>query len=415
MPIHILMPALSPTMTEGNLVKWHKNEGDTIKAGMVLAEIETDKATMEVEAVDEGILGKIVIPAGSDNVKVNSIMGVILEEGETLEAIASMVFETPAPAVTRTDAPQAAVAPAPLPVANTPASTTPAEGSRVFITPLAKRIALQKNINIHAIKGSGPHGRIVKADVENMSATSGASAAYAPMVIGDAAFEDIKLGGMRKVIAQRLTQSKQLAPHFYLTVDCDLGALMSLRKQLNERPSAPTKLSVNDFVIRACAMALMEVPAANAMWMDSHVRLFKQADVAVAVAIDGGLVTPVIKGANLKPLTALSSEMKTLAERARAGSLLPEEYQGGSFTISNLGMYGIRTFSAIINYPQAAILAVGAGEERVVVRSGHMQIATMMDCTLSVDHRVIDGAVGAQFLQVFKRLMENPLEMLTFS
>jgi pyruvate dehydrogenase E2 component (dihydrolipoamide acetyltransferase) len=276
---------------------------------------------------------------------------------------------------------------------------------------LAKRIAEQKNINIHTIAGSGPHGRIIKADVENQKV--GASGfPFAPAVVGDAPFEDVKLNGMRKVIAQRLTESKQQAPHFYLTVECDLGQLMAARKQLNGRPNAPVKLSVNDFVIRACALTLMEVPASNAMWMDSHVRLFKQADVCVAVAVDGGLVTPVIKGANLKSITDISYEMKALAERARAGNLLPEEYQGGSFTISNLGMYGVRTFSAIINYPQAAILAVGAGEERVVVRGGQMQVATVMDCTLSVDHRVIDGAVAAQFLQVFKRLIENPLEML---
>jgi pyruvate dehydrogenase E2 component (dihydrolipoamide acetyltransferase) len=412
MPIKVLMPALSPTMTEGNLVKWLVKEGDAVKSGMVMAEIETDKATMEVEAVDEGVIGKIVIPQGTENVKVNQVIAVILEEGEDASALEGMVFDGAySPSTPQV---QEAITVVPSPVAVEPQSKAPetSGNQRIFVTPLAKRIAQEKGVNLHSIQGSGPHGRIVRDDVEKAAISPKSFSPFQGANIGAASFEDLPLNGMRKVIAKRLTESKQLAPHFYLTVECEIDALLALRKQLNERPSATEKLSVNDFVIRASALALMEVPMANVMWMDSHLRKFNQADVAVAVAVEGGLVTPVIKGANLKSITGLSSEMKSLAQRARDGNLLPEEYQGGSFTISNLGMYGIKTFAAILNYPQSGILAVGAGTERVVAKGGQMQVATLMDCTFSVDHRAIDGAVGAEFLQVFKRLIENPIELL---
>ncbi|MBY0281435.1 MAG: pyruvate dehydrogenase complex dihydrolipoamide acetyltransferase [Alphaproteobacteria bacterium] len=401
MPIQILMPALSPTMTEGNLVKWHKKEGDVIKAGQVLAEIETDKATMEVEAVDEGVLAKILIPEGTDNVKVNELIALILEEGEDVSSLDNIKASAPAPItkpVTEAVAPE---------IEKAAVSAHKHEGERLFITPLAKRIAEQNHTDLKAITGSGPNGRIVKADVEKALSGVGGKAAAPALTLGG--HTDIKLNGMRKVIAKRLTESKQTVPHFYLSVDCELDTLMDFRRQLNSRPNASYKLSLNDFVIRACALALKEVPEANATWHETYVRQYNNADISVAVAVDGGLVTPVIKASEQKSVIELSSEMKSLAERARAGKLMPEEYQGGSFSLSNLGMYGVKSFSAIINPPQACILAVGAGEERPVVKNGQVVIATIMNCTLSVDHRAVDGAIGARFLAAFKNLIENPL------
>ena len=402
MPIQILMPALSPTMTEGNLIKWHKKEGDVIKAGQVLAEIETDKATMEVEAVDEGILAKILVAEGTDGVKVNELIALILEEGED----ASSLDNVKVPALV--------AAPVTKPVTEAVSESVKvaevvhkSEEERVFITPLAKRIAEQNHADPRTIMGSGPNGRIVKADVEK-ALSGGAGKAAAPfLTLGG--HTDIKLNGMRKVIAKRLTESKQTVPHFYLSVDCELDTLMDFRRQLNNRPNTSYKLSVNDFVIRACALALKEVPEANATWHETFVRQYNNADISVAVAIDGGLVTPVIKAAEQKSVMDISAEMKSLATRARAGKLMPEEYQGGSFSLSNLGMYGVKSFSAIINPPQACILAVGAGEERPVVKNGQITVATVMNCTLSVDHRAVDGAVGARFLAAFKSLIENPL------
>ncbi|MEI7494256.1 MAG: pyruvate dehydrogenase complex dihydrolipoamide acetyltransferase [Alphaproteobacteria bacterium] len=401
MPIQVLMPALSPTMTEGNLVKWLKNEGDKIKAGEVIAEIETDKATMEVEAVDEGTLGKIVIPAGTDAVKVNSLIALILEAGEDASAINI-------PVAAAQPQPMAKPESAPIEIKANIAASAPVstQGARVFASPLAKRIATQKGINLNQVQGSGPHGRIVKSDVENTRGNS------APLTYSDSGFEDIKLNGMRKTIGKRLTDAKQTIPHFYLTIDCELDELLSFRTKLNAMPNAKVKLSVNDFVVKATALALMDEPNANVTFHGDYVRRYTQADVCVAVAIDGGLVTPIVKAANLKSLNEISLEVKDLAEKARAGKLPPEAYQSGSFTISNLGMYGIKHFDAIINPPQACILAVGAGEQRAVVRNGNIAAANMVTLTLSLDHRALDGAVGAAFLKALKGYIENPLSLL---
>ncbi|AIK96354.1 pyruvate dehydrogenase complex dihydrolipoamide acetyltransferase [Candidatus Odyssella acanthamoebae] len=420
MPIKILMPALSPTMTEGNLVRWLKSEGDMVKPGQVIAEIETDKATMEVEAVDEGVLAKIYVPAGTESVKVNMLIGVILEEGENESDLAALSDGAPLSVEGSASVEKAASVEkgAQASVAVDAAKPTPsASGERVFASPLARRLAEQNNVNIASIPGTGPHGRIVKADVE-AAAVSGAkpatiqnSSGQAPLVYGTAGYAELPLNNMRKVIANRLTESKQQVPHFYLTVDCNLDALLKLRSDINARLE-DTKISVNDFIVRATALALMKVPASNASWHDTHIRQYQAADVCVAVAIEGGLVTPVVRSAHLKSLKEISVEVKSLAERARAGKLMPEEYQGGSFTISNLGMYGINQFAAIINPPQAGIMAVGAGEQRAIVKDGQMQVATMMTCTLSADHRVVDGAVGANFLAAFKEFIEDPLRLL---
>ncbi len=406
MPIEILMPALSPTMTEGNLAKWHKKEGDTINAGDVIAEIETDKATMEVEAVDEGILGKILVGEGTQSVQVNQAIAVLLIEGESAKDIAVTASKTPAPAtaekvvVAANDKAAPAVAMHPAP-----------GGGRVFASPLAKRIAAERGIDLKTIKGSGPNGRIVRADVENAKA-AGAKPASAPAAafgLPPARMEPNS--NIRKVIAKRLTESKQQVPHFYLNIDVELDALLSLRKQINARDGA-VKLSVNDFIIKACGLALMEVPAANASWTDEGIHYYEWPDISVAVAIDGGLITPIIRQAHDKRLPALSEEMKDLAARARAGKLKPEEFQGGTFSLSNLGMFGIKNFNAIINPPQGCILAVGAGSEQAVVKNGKIEIANVMTATLSVDHRVVDGAVGAQFLAAFKKLVEDPLSLV---
>jgi pyruvate dehydrogenase E2 component (dihydrolipoamide acetyltransferase) len=406
MPIQVLMPALSPTMTEGNLVKWHKKEGDAVKSGELLAEIETDKATMEVEAVDEGILGKILVLEGTENVPVNKLIALILEEGEDQAALENISLDDKTESVS--------VSPEQISlVKDVPASlVAPKQDSnqRVFITPLAKRMAHQSNINIYQIHGSGPHGRIIKVDVEKkMSSTFSVASTQLPPTGG---YTDVKLNSLRKTIAKRLSESKQTIPHFYLSVDCELDALLTLRRQINELPNSTQKISVNDLVIKACALSLLKVPEANATWHDSYVRQYTNADIAVAVAIDGGLITPIVKAADTKSLFSISTEVRDLAERARAGKLSPEEYQGGSFSLSNLGMYGVRDFSAIINPPQACILAVGAGEQRAVVKNGQLAIATAMTCTLSVDHRAVDGAIGAKFLQAFKELIENPLILM---
>lgn len=405
MPIKILMPALSPTMTSGTLVRWHKGEGDPVKSGQLLAEIETDKATMELEAIDDGVLAKIIIPEGTENVAVNTLIALILEEGEAPESLNSVLVESPSPVSSVSEPALAAPAITPAPKQHESASGS----GRLFASPLARRLADQKGIELHTLTGSGPHGRIVKADVEKASPVAVASAAA---LSSPASYTDVKLTGMRKVIAARLTESKQTIPHFYLTIDCALDALLQVRQQFNGAPKASVKLSVNDFIIRAIALALKDVPEANAAWQETSIRLFHQSDVAVAVAIDGGLVTPVIRDAANKSLRTLSQEMKTLAEQARAGKLPPEAYQGGTFTLSNLGMFGIQQFGAIINPPQACILAVGAGEKRAIIKNDQLAIATMMTCTLSVDHRAVDGAVGARFLSAFKEYIEAPLELL---
>ncbi|MEC9454730.1 MAG: pyruvate dehydrogenase complex dihydrolipoamide acetyltransferase [Pseudomonadota bacterium] len=427
MPINVLMPALSPTMTEGNIASWMKKEGEKISAGDLLCEIETDKATMEIEAVDDGVLGKIVTPDGTENVPVNAVIGVILEEGEDASALDGweilvvqappQVVEQAAPVEVAAQAQAARAAPATsaAPVAQVAPAERP-EG-RIFASPLARRMAKQSGLDLAAILGSGPKGRIVKVDIEAaLSGAAPAALAPAPATAPLAAigpYEDIQTSKMRKIIAQRLQEAKQTVPHFYLTVDCEIDELLKVRKELNGR-SDDYKLSVNDFVVRASALALRKVPECNASWIDGGLRQYTGVDISVAVAIDDGLVTPILRNADHKGLRALSEEMKELAARARAKpmGLAPEEYQGGTFSISNLGMFGIKEFSAIINTPQSMILAVGAGEQRPVVKDGALAIATLMSCTLSVDHRVVDGAAGARFLGAFKGLIEDPLTML---
>jgi pyruvate dehydrogenase E2 component (dihydrolipoamide acetyltransferase) len=428
MPHNILMPALSPTMTEGKLAKWVKKEGDKIKAGDVIAEIETDKATMEVEAVDEGILAKIVVPAGTDGVKVNSLIAMLLEEGEDASALKAAPAAEAPKTVTPANQPAAeAVKPAPSMAVATPAQAK--ASGRVFASPLAKRIAKEKNIDLSAVKGSGPHGRIVKADLDknipSPSRDAGPSLSRKAgegrgeggpnaQALADAYGIPYTLApnsGVRKVIARRLSESKQTVPHFYLTVDCELDALLALRKQLNDSTDG-LKISVNDFIIKATAVALQKFPAANVSWTDDNIVQYTRADVSVAVATPNGLITPIIVDAANKSLKVISSEMKDLGARAKEGKLKPQEFQGGTISVSNLGMFGISQFSAIINPPQAAILAVGAGQERVIAKGGQMAVANVMTVTASFDHRAIDGAVGAEYLQVFKKLIENPIGLL---
>ncbi len=428
MAVEILMPALSPTMEEGTLAKWLVKEGDAVKAGQVIAEIETDKATMEFEAVDEGTVGKILVTEGTGGVKVNTPIAVLLEDGETLS-----------------DAPKAAPAAATAPVvAATPVAAAPvtaaaapvASGARVFASPLARRIAKEKGLDLTKVAGSGPHGRIVRADVEGTSpvaAAQGAAPTAAPAPVAakaamptgmgaetvlkmyaDREFVEMPLDGMRRTIAARLTEAKQTIPHFYLRREVRLDALMAFREQLNKGLEARgVKLSVNDFIIKACAIALQAVPDANAVWAGDRILKLKPSDVAVAVAVEGGLFTPVLRDADKKTMSALSAEMKDLATRAKTKKLAPHEYQGGSFAISNLGMMGIENFDAVINPPHGAILAVGAGVKKpVVLADGSLGVATVMSMTLSVDHRVIDGALGAEFLKVVVDSLENPIAML---
>jgi len=425
MPIEILMPALSPTMEEGTLSKWLVKEGDTVSSGDLLAEIETDKATMEFEAVDEGVIGKIMIAEGTEGVKVNAVIAVLLEDGES-DGDISASAATPAAA----NAPLAEAA-APAVVTPTPAPAAPAakDGNRVFASHLARRIATDKGVDLTTMTGSGPRGRIVKADVEGASAAPAAVSAPAPTTVAmpasasadavakmyeDREYTEIPLNGMRKTIAARLTEAKQTVPHFYLRRDINLDALLSFRGELNKQLAArDVKLSINDFIIKACALALQSVPDANAVWAGDRVFNLKPSDVAVAVAIEGGLFTPVIKDAEVKSLSTLSAEMKDLATRTKDRKLAPHEYQGGSFAISNLGMFGIDNFDAVINPPHGAILAVGAGKKKAIVGpDGDLMVATVMSVTLSVDHRVIDGALGALLLNAIVDNLENPLGML---
>jgi pyruvate dehydrogenase E2 component (dihydrolipoamide acetyltransferase) len=451
MPIKILMPALSPTMTEGNLAKWLKSEGDQIKSGDVIAEIETDKATMEVEAVDEGTLGKILVPGGTEGVKVNEPIALLLEEGEDKSALegggagaapqptAASKGNGQAGAETEAKTPDGPASPQSGGVARelmTEAKpvTGPGGGERIAASPLARRMAAQSGLDLAAMKGSGPHGRIVKTDIEAAlkggarpaaapeakaaaptpapAAAPAPAPAPAPVAPPAAAYDEIPLNNMRKVIARRLTEAKQTIPHFYLTVDIELDALLGMRAQLNGREGADYKLSVNDFVIKAVALGMRKVPGVNAAWGGDKIYQFKDIDVSVAVAIDGGLITPIVRKADQKGLSTISAEMKDLASRAKAGKLKPEEFQGGGFSISNLGMFGVKDFMAVINPPQACIMAVGAGEKRPVVKGDEIKIATVMSVTLSTDHRVVDGALGAVFLQEFKRLVEDPLALL---
>ena len=416
MPVQILMPALSPTMTEGTLARWLKTEGDAVEPGDIVAEVETDKATMEVEAVDEGVLGRILVAEGTESVAINTPIAVLLGEGEDAAAIgAAEPAAAPAPAAAP---PPAAPAAEPAAPAAAPAAAKPA--GRIFASPLARRMAAQAGLDLATLTGSGPRGRIVKRDIETALAAAPAPApapqaappaAAPPAAPEGAAVTEVPNSGMRRTIARRLAESKQTVPHFYLTVDCEIDALLDIRKDLNARAGGH-KLSVNDFVVRAVALALRAVPEANATWTDAATLRYDTVDVAVAVAVDGGLVTPVVRNADAKGLAAISAEMADFAARARDGKLMPEEYRGGGFSVSNLGMYGIREFAAVINPPQAGILAVGAGEQRPVVKDGALAVATVMSCTLSGDHRVIDGAIGARFLAAFKGLVEDPLTML---
>ena len=434
MPIQILMPALSPTMTEGTLAKWLKAEGDTVDAGDVLCEIETDKATMEVEAVDEGTLGKILVAEGSEGVAVNTVIALLLEEGEdaaALDAAASAPAPAPAPAAAPASepaaAPVAAPAPAPAPVPPPQAKT----GERVFASPLARRMASQNGLDVAAISGTGPKGRIVKRDIEQALASGTGKAAPAAAASPSAApaaapaftsddpalanmpeFEATPNSSMRKVIAKRLTESARDIPHFNVTADIEIDALLALRKELNGKDGADYKLSVNDFVIKAVAVALKRVPGCNVAYTDDAILQFKRVDISIAVAVEGGLITPIIKDAGSKGLAAISDDAKTLAGKARDGKLQPDEFQGGTFTISNLGMFGVKSFNSIINSPQGGILSVGAGEERAVVKGGKITVANVMSLMLAVDHRCIDGAMAAGFMKELKAILEDPIQLM---
>jgi len=432
------MPALSPTMEEGKLTRWLVKEGDTVKSGTILAEIETDKATMEFEAVDEGKIGKILVPEGSEGVKVNAPIAILLDEGEKLGAVdipaamndikaAVKAEAAPAP---KAEAPKAAAAPA----APAPAAAPAGDGKRVFASPLARRIAAQKVIDIAALAGSGPRGRIVAHDVENAkpgqakpaaagAPASGGGIGVAPlpdarMFYKAGEYEEVPHDSMRKAIAKRLTSAKALIPHYYLTIDCNLTALMATREALNAaapkgKDKVPAyKLSVNDFVVKASAMALIRHPDVNASWTDTAILKHKHADVGIAVAIPSGLITPIVFAAETKGLGQISNEVKELAGKAKDKKLKPQEYEGGGFSVSNLGMFGIKNFTSIINPPQSCIIAVGAGEERAIVVNGKIEVATVMTVTMSADHRVVDGATGAKFLQTLKQFIEEPASML---
>ncbi|MGX9990531.1 pyruvate dehydrogenase complex dihydrolipoamide acetyltransferase [Rhizobium sp. Z1P35] len=448
MPINITMPALSPTMEEGNLSKWLVKEGDKVKSGDVIAEIETDKATMEVEAVDEGTVAKLVVAAGTEGVKVNALIAVLAADGEDVSAAASSAGSAaPAPKTDGAAAPKAEAAPAPAqsapaaaPVTTAAPASVSSDGNRTFSSPLARRLAKEAGIDLSAVAGSGPHGRVVKSDIEAAVAGGGAKAAAAPVsapaapapaaaapkgaseegvlkLFEPGSYELVPHDGMRKTIARRLVESKQTIPHFYVSLDCELDALLALRAQLNDaaprKDNAPAyKLSVNDMVIKAMALALRDVPDANVSWTDSNMVKHKHADVGVAVSIPGGLITPIIRKAEEKTLSTISNEMRDLGKRAKDRKLKPEEYQGGTSSVSNMGMMGVKNFAAVVNPPHATILAVGAGEQRVVVKKGEMAIATVMSVTLSTDHRCVDGALGAELLQAFKGYIENPMGML---
>ena len=449
MPTNILMPALSPTMEKGNLAKWLKKEGDKIKSGDVIAEIETDKATMEYEAVDDGTLAKIVVPEGTQDVAVNSVIAVLAGEGEDVKAAAAGAKSAPTPKPAEAPKPQAAppktavaspqaVSP-PKPAAPPPPPpATASGGNRVFSSPLARRLAKESGIDLSRVSGSGPHGRVIARDIEDAksgkglrapSAAPAAALAGAPIaptmsdkqilaLYEEGSYDFVPHDGMRRTIAQRLTASVQTIPHFYETMDCDIGKLVAAREEINA--AAPKdkdgksayKLSVNDFVIKALALALQRVPEANVSWTEGGMLKHKHSDVGVAVALPGGLITPIVRNAESKSLSVISNEMRDLAARARARKLKPHEYQGGTTSVSNLGMYGIKDFTAVINPPQSTILAVGTGEERAVVRNGQLAVATVMSVTLSCDHRSVDGALGAELIVAFKTLVENPVMMV---
>ncbi len=448
MPINILMPALSPTMEKGNLAKWLKKEGDKVKSGDVIAEIETDKATMEVEAVDEGTIAKILVPEGTQDVPVNDVIAVMAGDGEDVKAAGAAAGAAPAPKAAEAPAAKPAAAPAPAPAAaEAPKAAAPAPApqaaaapqgnghARIFSSPLARRLAKEAGIELGRINGSGPHGRIVARDVEDAKSGKGLKAPAAAPAAGPSiapsmsdkqilalfepgSYEVVPHDGMRRTIAQRLTASVQTVPHFYLTIDCDIGKLLAAREEINaaapkDKEKKPLyKLSVNDFVIKAMAVALQRIPNCNVSWTESGMLKHKHSDIGVAVAMPGGLITPIIRKAETKSLSTISGEMKDFAARARARKLKPEEYQGGTTAVSNLGMYGINHFTAVINPPHATILAVGASEERAVVRAGKVEAAHIMSVTLSCDHRAVDGALGAELIGAFRMLIENPVMMM---
>ncbi|MCB1413961.1 MAG: pyruvate dehydrogenase complex dihydrolipoamide acetyltransferase [Xanthobacteraceae bacterium] len=453
MPINILMPALSPTMEKGNLAKWLKKEGDKVASGDLIAEIETDKATMEVEAVDEGTIAKILVPEGTADVPVNDVIAILAGEGEDVKAAAASGGAAPAPKAQAAPAPQAEAQPS-APAASPAASSgngsvvgnglvagSQATGSRIFSSPLARRLAKDAGIELSRISGTGPHGRIIARDVEaaksgqGLKAPAAAAPAAAPQAAApaiapsmsdqqvralfeDGSYEVVPHDGMRRTIAQRLTQSMQTIPHFYLTMDCNLDKLLALRGQVNaaaskDKDGKPAyKLSVNDFVVKAMAVALQRVPDANVSWTDGGMLKHRHSDIGVAVAMPGGLITPIVRKAETLALSVISNQMKDFAARARTRKLKPEEYQGGTSAVSNLGMFGIKDFTAVINPPHATILAVGTGEQRAIVIDGKVEVATMMSVTLSCDHRAVDGALGAELLGAFKALIENPMTML---
>ncbi|MBV1824699.1 pyruvate dehydrogenase complex dihydrolipoamide acetyltransferase [Komagataeibacter oboediens] len=418
MSINILMPALSPTMKEGKLARWVKAEGEAIAAGDVIAEIETDKATMEVEAVDEGVLGRILIPEGTEGIAVNTPIGILVAEGESVPDAPA----APAAAQAATPAPAAApAAPATSPAA-APQAAPAGRGGRVFASPLARRIAAQKGIDLSTLKGSGPNGRIVRRDVEQAATAPAPAPAPKPAVpaaapvAAAAGYESVPHSTMRKVIARRLTEAKSTVPHFYVEMDVELDALLALRSQLNtaapsEGPGA-YKISVNDMLVKAAAITLRRVPKVNVAYSDEAMLVYDDVDISVAVSIPDGLITPIVRNADTKGLRQISLETRDLVARARAGKLKPEEFQGGTFSISNMGMYGVKAFSAILNPPQAAILAIAAGERRPVVKGNDITIATVMTVTLSVDHRVVDGALAAEWVSAFRTVVENPMSLV---
>ncbi|HXF53482.1 MAG TPA: pyruvate dehydrogenase complex dihydrolipoamide acetyltransferase [Hyphomicrobiaceae bacterium] len=455
MPIEILMPALSPTMEQGKLAKWLVKEGDKVTSGKVIAEIETDKATMEVEAVEEGTVGRILVPEGAENIKVNQPIALLLEEGESASALegarAGVAAPMAASASQAKPGSQPRTQPAPGRAAAEPTQPPVPEAAprraggnghveRIFASPLARRLAKERGIDLGVVTGSGPHGRIIKRDIERAAAgaASGptalqrhpgpptpmpAPATIEPMpddkvlaLYEKGTYELVPHDAMRRIIAQRLTQAKTTIPHFYLSIDCRIDELLRARERMNAAApkSGPRayKLSVNDFIIKAMALALQQVPAANATWTEGGMLRHRHSDVGVAVAVEGGLFTPIVRHAELKTLGEISNEMKDLADRARKRRLAPHEYQGGTTSISNLGMYGIKNFDAVINPPHATILAVGTGEKRAVVIDDHVQVATIMSCTLSCDHRVVDGALGAELLNAFRNFIEDPVRML---
>jgi pyruvate dehydrogenase E2 component (dihydrolipoamide acetyltransferase) len=427
----ILMPALSPTMEEGNLTKWHVKVGDKVESGQVIAEIETDKATMEVEAVDPGVVSEILVPEGTEGVKVNALIARLTDEGAPAGKPAPAPALAPAPAAAA-PAPRAEAAPAPAPAAPAPAPAAApapkAAGERVFASPLARRLAEQKGVDLKGVAGSGPHGRIIKADIDGAKPGAAPAARPAPAAgapaparqvlsleqqgIAPGSYELIPLNNMRKTIARRLTESFRDIPHFPLTIDLEIDKLLEARARINGVLGNDVRISVNDFVIRAAALALKKVPEANASFTPEGIAMHKHADIAMAVAIDGGLITPIIRAAETKSLAEISIEAKDLAARARAMKLKPEEFQGGTFSVSNLGMFGIKSFASIINEPQGCILSVGAGEKRAVVHGDQLAVATVMTVTLTCDHRVVDGAIGAKWIQAFKPLIEDPITML---